>query len=47
MNKAISCIMIDMLAAIARKVYQDWRRHQAEGIKKAKEKGKYRGRQAD
>lgn len=38
---------MDMLAAIARKDYQDRRRCQAEGIKKAKEEGKYRGRQAD
>ena len=36
---------MDMLAAIARKDYQDRRRRQAEGMKKAKEEGKYRGRQ--
>ncbi|EOI6421869.1 TPA: recombinase family protein [Vibrio cholerae] len=47
MTKAINSMMMDMLAAIARKDYQDRRRRQAEGIKKAKEKGKYRGRQAD
>ncbi|MFM2591757.1 recombinase family protein [Vibrio harveyi] len=46
MIKAINSMMMDMLAAIARKDYQD-RRRQAEGIKKAKEEGKYRGRQAD
>lgn len=40
-------MMMDMLAAISRKDYQDRRRRQAEGIKKAKEEGKYRGRQAD
>lgn len=45
MIKAINNMMMDMLAAIARKDYQDRRRRQAEGIKKAKEKGKYRGRQ--
>jgi len=45
--KAINNMMMDMLAAIARKDYQDRRRRQAEGIKKAKEEGKYRGRQAD
>lgn len=43
--KAINSMMMDMLAAIARKDYQDRRRRQAEGIKKAKEEGKYRGRQ--
>ncbi|TNZ86046.1 serine recombinase [Vibrio parahaemolyticus] len=47
MIKAINSMMMDMLAAIARKDYQDRRCHQAEGIKKAKEEGKYRGRQAD
>ena len=47
MIKAINGMMMDMLAAIARKDYQDRRRRQAEGIKKAKEEGKYRGRQAD
>lgn len=47
MIKAINSMMMDMLAAIARKDYQDRRRRQAEGIKKAKEEGKYRGRQAD
>ncbi|MGI9949458.1 recombinase family protein [Vibrio hyugaensis] len=45
MLKAINSMMMDMLAAIARKDYQDRRRRQAEGIKKAKEEGKYRGRQ--
>lgn len=47
MIKAINSMMMDMLAAIARKDYQDRRRRQAEGIKKAKAEGKYRGRQAD
>lgn len=47
MIKAINGMMMDMLAAIARKDYQDRRRRQAEGIKKAKEEGKYKGRQAD
>ncbi|MEZ8088375.1 recombinase family protein [Vibrio sp. 1S139] len=45
MIKAINSMMMDMLAAIARKDYQDRRRRQAEGITKAKEEGKYRGRQ--
>ncbi|AZH07624.1 recombinase family protein [Providencia rettgeri] len=47
MIKAINSMMMDMLAAIARKDYQDRRRRQAEGIKKAKDEGKYRGRQSD
>ncbi|EGU48127.1 resolvase family site-specific recombinase [Vibrio ichthyoenteri ATCC 700023] len=47
MIKAINSMMMDMLAAIARKDYEDRRRRQAEGITKAREEGKYRGRQAD
>lgn len=47
MLKAINNMMLDMLAAIARKDYQDRRRRQSEGILKAKGEGKYRGRQAD
>jgi DNA invertase Pin-like site-specific DNA recombinase len=37
-------MMLDMLAAVARKDYEDRRRRQSEGIAKAKRKGKYRGR---
>jgi len=40
-------MMLDMLAAIARKDYQDRRRRQEEGIVKAKDARKFRGRQAD
>ncbi|MGJ0579719.1 recombinase family protein [Xenorhabdus bovienii] len=47
MLKAINGMMLDMLAAIARKDYQDRRRRQEEGILKAKAAGKFRGRQAD
>lgn len=47
MLKAINGMMLDMLAAIARKDYQDRRRRQEEGITKAKAVGKFRGRQAD
>lgn len=47
MMKAINGMMMDMLAAIARKDYQDRRRRQAEGIQKAKAEGKYKGRQPD
>lgn len=41
---AINSMMLDMLAAVARKDYEDRRRRQAEGIKKAKKLGKYKGR---
>jgi DNA invertase Pin-like site-specific DNA recombinase len=47
MLKAVNGMMLDMLAAIARKEYEDRRRRQAEGIRKAKAEGKYRGRVAD
>jgi len=47
MIKAINGMMMDMLAAIARKDYQDRRRRQAQGIGKAKAEGKYRGRPVD
>lgn len=47
MLKAINGMMLDMLAAIARKDYSDRRRRQEEGITKAKAAGKFRGRQAD
>ena len=38
-------MLLDMLAATARKDYEDRRRRQIEGIEKAKAEGKYRGRQ--
>lgn len=47
MLKAINTMMLDMLAAIARKDYEDRRKRQGQGIQKAKQEGKYRGRQAD
>lgn len=47
MLRAVNGMMLDMLAAIARKDYQDRRRRQAEGIIKAKDKGKFKGRQPD
>ena len=47
MLKAVNGMMLDMLAAIARKDYEGRRRRQAEGICKAKAEGKYRGRVAD
>ncbi|EGO7252403.1 recombinase family protein [Salmonella enterica] len=47
MLKVVNGMMLDMLAAIARKDYEDRRRRQVEGICKAKAEGKYRGRMAD
>jgi len=48
MLDAINGMLLDMLAAIARKDYEDRRRRQAEGIAKAKgTPGKYRGRAMD
>jgi DNA invertase Pin-like site-specific DNA recombinase len=47
MLEAINAMMLDMLAAIARKDYEDRRRRQAEGIVKAKGEAKYRGRVED
>lgn len=42
---AINGMMLDMLAAVARKDYEDRRRRQSEGIEKARSEGKYKGRQ--
>ncbi|SNB59173.1 Site-specific DNA recombinase [Marinobacter sp. es.042] len=47
MMDALNTMMLDMLAAIARKDYADRRRRQAEGIARAKADGKYRGRPSD
>ena len=47
MFDAINSMLLDMLAAIARKDYEDRRRRQAQGIAKAKERGAYRGRPED
>lgn len=44
---AINRMLLDMLAAIARKDYKDRRRRQAQGIAKAQGEGRYRGRQPD
>lgn len=44
MLSALNSMMLDMLAAIARKDYEDRRRRQAQGINKAKREGRYRGR---
>jgi DNA invertase Pin-like site-specific DNA recombinase len=44
---ALNAMMLDMLAAVARKDYDDRRRRQAQGVAKAKAEGKYRGRPED
>ena len=45
--QAINSMMLDMLAAIARKEYEDRRNRQMQGIAKAKAEGKYKGRGKD
>jgi DNA invertase Pin-like site-specific DNA recombinase len=47
MMEALNGMLLDMLAAIARKDYEDRRRRQAQGIAKAKDEGRYRGRPED
>ena len=47
MFEAINGMMLDMLAAVARKDYDDRRRRQAEGQAKAKAAGAYQGRPED
>lgn len=47
MFDAINGMLLDMLAAIARKDYDDRRRRQAQGIAKAKADGKMKGRPED
>ena len=47
MFEAINGMMLDMLAAIARKDNDDRRRRQAQGIAKAEAEGRYRGRPED
>lgn len=47
MLAAINDMLLDMLAAVARKDYEDRRRRQQEGIAKAKAQGAYRGRGID
>jgi DNA invertase Pin-like site-specific DNA recombinase len=48
MLDAINVMLLDMLAAVARKDYEDRRRRQAQGIEKAKGiEGRYKGRPED
>jgi DNA invertase Pin-like site-specific DNA recombinase len=47
MFEAINGMLLDMLAAVARKDYDDRRRRQAQGQAKAKADGRYKGRRED
>lgn len=47
MFEAINGMLLDMLAAVARKDYDDRRRRQAQGQAKAKADGRYKGRPED
>lgn len=47
MMDALNGMMLDMLAAIARKDYTDRRRRQQQGIEKLKAEGGYKGRKED
>ncbi|WP_340613350.1 hypothetical protein [Xenorhabdus thailandensis] len=47
MLTALNNMMLDMLAAVARKNYEDRRHRQAQRIKKAKQESKYKGRPID
>lgn len=47
MMDALNGMMLDMLAAIARKDYTDRRRRQQQGIEKLKAQGGYKGRKED
>lgn len=44
MFSAVNSMMLDVLAAVARKDYEDRRRRQAQGVAKARAEGRYRGR---
>jgi DNA invertase Pin-like site-specific DNA recombinase len=44
---AINAMMMDFLAAFARKNYEERRKMQAQGVEKAKREGKYKGRRED
>lgn len=47
MFEAINAMLLDMLAAVARKDYVDRRRRQAQGQARAKAEGRYKGRPED
>ena len=45
--QAVNSMLLDMLAAVARKDYEDRRRRQMQGIEKAQAEGKFVGRKPD
>lgn len=47
MFEAINTMMLDVLAAVARKDYEDRRRRQTQGIARAKAEARYKGRPED
>lgn len=47
LTASLNEMLIDVLAAVARKTYEDIRRRQAQGIEKRKAEGGYRGRPED
>lgn len=47
MVAAVNRMLLDMLAVVARRDYEDRRRRQAQGIATAKQEGVYKGRQVD
>ena len=47
MIAAVNGMLLDMLAVVARKDYEDRRRRQEQGIKKAKANKTYKGRQVN
>lgn len=47
MLAAINAMLVDMMAAIARKDYEQRRERQAQGIERAKAEGRYKGRPVD
>ena len=47
MFEAVNGMMLDVLAAVSRKDYEDRRRRQAQGQAKARDEGRYKGRPED
>ncbi len=47
MFSAINSMMLNLLAAVARKDYEDRRRRASQGIERARAAGKFRGRPED
>ena len=47
MLDALNGMMLDMLAAVARKDFEDRRRRQAQGVERGRAEGRYKGRPED